>query len=147
MNVEAPPTQTLQTFNLQDMRDGVRSMDLSAVEGRLFDEKKVVELEEPFVRFYKAGKMTSTLRAPKGRIYTDSHAMEAWGGVYLLTTDSTTLKTEQLRYDPAQRVVTSTAAVHIEKPDSITDGVGLRADPELSSVKIGHQRVRITKRP
>ena len=61
--------------------------------------------------------------------------MEAWGGVTVVSSDSSTLTTERLRYDPKVRKIFSNDAVHLEKPDSITDGIGLETDPELQTVQ------------
>jgi len=63
----------------------------------------------------------------------------------VVSADSTTLTTERLRYDPKVRKIFSSDPVHLEKPDSITDGIGLETDPELRKVKIGHQTVHFKK--
>jgi hypothetical protein len=67
----------------------------------------------------------------------------AWGGVTVVTPDSATLTTSQLRYDPKQRLLISEDPVRLEKSDSITVGVGLEAEPDLSRVRIGHQKVYV----
>jgi LPS export ABC transporter protein LptC len=78
-------------------------------------------------------------------VKTDTHEVETWGGVTIVSTDSSTLTTERLRYDPKTQIIYSSVAVHLEKPDSVTDGVGLETDPGLKRVKIGHQKVRFKK--
>lgn len=118
-------------------------MELMAVEGRLFEDQQMAELELPAITFFKEGKESSLMRAPKGKVHMVTHAVEAWGGVFLVTADSTTLRTERLNYDPKTRLITSNDPVHLEKPDSVTDGEGLETDPELKNVKIKHQKVRL----
>jgi LPS export ABC transporter protein LptC len=86
------------------------------------------------------------MTAPMGRIDTKTHAMEAWGGVALVTRDSATLTTERLHYDAQNRRIYTQARVRIERPDSSTDGTGLETDPELKRITIGRQRVRLKER-
>lgn len=146
-STERIPTQTLSEFQMQDIRDGKKSMDLLATVGRLYEDQKVAELEQPYVTFYKEGAESSKLKAPLGKVFTETHEMEAWGGVQLLSADGTTLDTERLHYDPRTRQITSTTTVHLVKPDSVTDGIGLVTDPELKKVKIGQQKVTFRKAP
>jgi LPS export ABC transporter protein LptC len=140
-----PPSQVLRGFEMQDLQDGAVTMKLKAQESRLMDQAHVTELTQPVVTFYKSGQISSVLRAPQGRIQMDSHVILAWGGVTVVSSDSSTLTTEKLRYDPQQRELFSDDAVHLEKPDSVTDGRGLEATPDLARVKIGHEKVRVKK--
>jgi LPS export ABC transporter protein LptC len=130
---------------MQDMREGIKSMTLQASEGRIYDPQHYADLDAPFVTFYKAGKISSTMRAPTGKVFTETHVIEAWGGVTVITTDSTTLTTERLEYDPQKRKIFTKEAVRLDKPDSVTEGVGLEADPGLESVKISQQTVHVKK--
>jgi LPS export ABC transporter protein LptC len=75
----------------------------------------------------------------------ETHAVECWGGVTVVSADSSTLTTERLRYDPKRQKIYSSDPVRLEKPDSITEGIGIETDPELSVVKIGRQKVRLKK--
>jgi LPS export ABC transporter protein LptC len=140
----AAPSQVLKEFELQDIRDGAKAMTLKATEGRLFDENQYAELERPNVTFFKEGGVVSSLlRAPSGKVYMKTHEIEAWGGVTVVTPDSSTLTTPTLRYDPDRRKIHTKDTVVLDKPDSVTEGEGLEADPGLKSVKIGRQRVRL----
>lgn len=139
------PTQVLKDFEMNDVRNGVKSMTLLSVEGRIYESQNVADVDQPLMYFYKEGKESSRLKAPMGRVQTDTHEVEAWGGVTVISADSSTLTTERLRYDPKTQKITSTDTVHLEKPDSITDGIGLETDPDLKMVKIGKQKVRFKK--
>ena len=139
------PSQVLKNFEMNDVRNGAKTMTLISIEGRIYEAQNVADVDEPLIYFYKLGKESSRLKAPMGRVQMDTHEVEAWGGVTVVSADSSTLTTERLRYDPKVQLIFSTNTVHLEKPDSITDGIGLTTDPELKTVKIGHQKVRFRK--
>jgi len=138
-----PPAQVLDNFQLQEMENGRKSMTLDAVQGRLYDSDHHADLDSPFVTFYKNGAISSTMKAPVGRVDMETHAIEAWNGVTVVTSDSATLTTERLSYDPKKKKIFSNTHVHLERPNSVTDGESLVADPGLTSVIISHQRVKM----
>ena len=139
------PTQVLKDFEMNDVRNGVKTMTLVSIEGRMYESQNVADVDQPLIYFYKLGKESSRLKAPTGRVQMDTHDVEVWGGVSVVSADSSTLTTERLHYNPKTQKITSTDTVHLEKPDSITDGIGLETDPDLKSVKIGRQKVRFKK--
>ena len=138
-------SQVMQGFDLVDSQNGQRNMTLHAMEARLFDDKHMAELEKPDAVFLKQGKPSSRLIAPKGRVDMESHHMEAWGGVTVTTVDSETLTTERLQYDPARNKIYTELPVRLERPDSVTNGIGLESDPELRDVVIGKEKVKFKK--
>ncbi len=117
-------------------------MTLKSTVARLFEDQHRAELDNPDAVFYKLGKPSSRLTAPQGQVDTQTHAVEAWGGVQVVTVDSDTLTTERLQYDSAKRLIMTDLPVRLERPDTITEGIGLRSDPELQKVWIGKQKVR-----
>ena len=139
------PTEILKDFVMNDVRNGVKNMTLDAVEGRIYEDRHIADVDQPLLFFYKEGKESSRLKAPAGRLHTETHEVECWGGVTVVSADSSTLTTERLRYDPKVRKIFSDDPVHLVKPDSVTDGIGLETDPELKTVKIGHQKVHLKK--
>ena len=139
------PTEILKDFLMNDVRNGVKNMTLKSVEGRIYETRHVADVDRPFLTFYKEGKESSRLTAPEGRLQTETHEVECWGGVTVISADSSTLTTDRLRYDPKVRKIFSNDPVHLDKPDSITDGIGLETDPELKTVKIGRQKVHLKK--
>ncbi len=130
---------------MNDTRHGVKTMSLQSIEGRIFESQNYADVDQPVVLFYKAGAVSSRLHSPAGRIHTLTHQVEMWGGVTVVSADSSTLTTEHLQYDPKKGKIFSKDPVHLEKTDSITDGVGLETDPELKTVKIGRQTVHFKK--
>ena len=135
----------MQGFALTDMKNGIRNMTLHALEARLFEDIHKAELEKPDTTFFKLGKPSSRLTAPQGRVDTETHHVEAWGGVTVTTVDSETLTTERLQYDPDHNKIYTELPVRLERPDSVTQGIGLESDPELQHVSIGKQTVTFRK--
>ncbi len=140
-----PPTQVLKGFEMNDMQNSLKAMTLVSPEARIYDSEQVADVDQPVLFFYKEGQLSSRLVAPHGRVRTDTHEVETWGGVTIVSTDSSTLTTERLRYDPKTQMISSSDTVHLEKPDSVTEGIGLETDPGLQKVRIGRQKVRFKK--
>ena len=136
-------SQVLKDFQMQDILDGTKNMMVESPEGRISEQKREADVDKPHITFYKNGAVSSVLDAPQGRVGLDSHEVLAWGGVTVVTPDSSTLTTEHLRYNPKNKHLMTDAPVHIVKPDSITDGIGMDAEPDLSNVRIGHQKAHI----
>ncbi len=139
------PSQILKDFEMNDVQKTVKTMTLKSIEARVYDEQKYADVDQPILHFYKEGRRTSELSAPSGKVFTETHEVEAWGGVKVVSADSATLTTERMHYDPKTREIRSKDPVRLEKPDSITEGIGLVTDPELARVKIGKQKVRFKK--
>lgn len=139
------PSQVLRGFRMQDIQGGIKVMTLESAEARMLEAQHRTDLEKPVVKFFKEGSVSSVLTAPKGQVDMETREVMAWGGVQVVTTDSTTLTTDRLRYDPQKRKLLSDDAVRLDKTDSITDGTGLEAEPDLSRVKIGHEHVHFKK--
>jgi LPS export ABC transporter protein LptC len=137
------PSQVLKDFQMQDILDGVKTMVVDSIQGRLVDKDQIAEVDRPVVSFFKEGVLSSVLHAPQGRVQMNTHEVWAWGGVTVVSSDSSTLTTERLRYDPKSQHLLTDDPVHLDKPDSITDGVGMDAEPDLSHVKIGHEKVQL----
>lgn len=135
----------MEGFDLVDMQHGQRNMTIHATEARLYDEQHLAELTNPDVRFYKEEKPSSRLLAPQGRVDIATHHMEAWGGVTVATVNDETLTSERLEYDPRRNLIYTDLPVHLERPDSVTDGIGLESDPGLQQITIGKQKVRLKK--
>jgi LPS export ABC transporter protein LptC len=145
-DVQEAPSEVLRDFLMNDVRNQIKQMSLRGAEARIYEAKHYADVDQPVLYFYKEGKESSRLNAPSGRLQTETHEVECWGGVTVVSADSSTLTTERLRYDPKVQKIFSDKPVHLDKPDSVTDGIGLETDPELKTVKIGRQKVRLRKR-
>ena len=144
-NAAETPTEILKDFVMNDVKHGIKTMTLISKEGRIYEAKHISEVDQPLIYFYKEGKESSRLNAPKGLVQMESHDVDTWGGVTVVSSDSSTLTTERLHYDAKLQKIFSKDPVRLEKPDSITDGIGLETDPQLKTVKIGRQTVHMKK--
>ncbi|OGR89282.1 MAG: LPS export ABC transporter periplasmic protein LptC [Elusimicrobia bacterium RIFCSPLOWO2_01_FULL_59_12] len=140
-------SQVLKDFQMQDIYNGTKNMVVESVEGRVREKDQAVDVDKPRVTFYKQGAVSSVLTAPKGVVAMNTHAVQVWGGVTVVTKgSSTTLTTESLRYDPKKQRFMTQDPVRLERADSVTIGVGLDAEPDLSRVRIGREKVYVKRR-
>jgi lipopolysaccharide export system protein LptC len=65
------------------------------------------------------------------------------GNVVVVSTDGTKLFTNWLHYQKSREVIQSTAPVKIVRTDSITNGTGLEATPDLQRIRIFNQTLTI----
>jgi LPS export ABC transporter protein LptC len=140
-------SQVLRQFQMQDIVNGNKNLVVESPEGRVSEKQHIASVDKPRITFFKNGDLASTLMAPQGKVMMDTHEVLVWGGVTVVSQDSSTLKTDKLRYDPKTQHLLSDDPVRLEKSDSITVGTGLDATPDLSRVKIGHEKVYVKKRP
>jgi lipopolysaccharide export system protein LptC len=138
-------TPTAQGFSVQNKmhaqnllitfyRNGRKATDLTADEGTIkFDDKKVVVSTLTVKGEEKGG-------PGPGDLYLT-------GNVVAVSTDGSKMYTDWLRYEKLTGLITSTAPVRVIRDDSTTEGVGLQATADLSSVKIFNQTVTIKERP
>jgi len=142
---KAVATQVLQNFELNDVQKGVRTMMLQSTEARIFEKEQVADVDFPHVTFFKEAQISSQLWSQAGKIFLQTHEIEAWGSVRVVTADSATLTTERLRYDPQKQKIFSNEPVRLEKPDSVTEGQSFESDPSLKDIKISRQKVTMKK--
>jgi lipopolysaccharide export system protein LptC len=64
-------------------------------------------------------------------------------GVVIVSTDGTKLMTDWMHFHNKDDLVTSTAPVKIIRDDSITEGTGMKAKPDLSKVEIYNETLII----
>ena len=93
-------------------RDGLTEWILKARSGRLLQAEKKFLLTEPYVTFFRSDGQTFFLSAANGVVATDSHDMEAEGDV-VIWNDRYRIRTEQIRYSHADRVIASDRPVSI----------------------------------
>lgn len=93
-------------------RDGVTEWILNARTGRFVPAEKKFLLTEPHVTFFRSDGQRFYLTARSGVVATDSHDMEAEGDV-VIWNDRYRIRTEQIRYMHADRVIASDRPVAI----------------------------------
>ncbi len=63
--------------------------------------------------------------------------------VVMVSTDGTKVLTDWARYSKKTDLITSSAPVTVVRSDSITNGVGMEARPDMSDLKIFNQTLVI----
>jgi LPS export ABC transporter protein LptC len=88
------------------------------------------------VTFYdEEGTYESTLTAQTGELQEATQAMIAKGSVVVRSEDSS-IRTEELQYDPAQDLVTTNQQTEIVQRGNVIRGRGVTADPGLKNIRI-----------
>ena len=114
------------------------SLDAGTAQYRL-SEKKIL-LTDLFVTFFTRNDQKVYLTARHGSVMTDSHDMEAYGGVVVYN-DAYHLETEQMKYSHGLRMITSDAPVKITGPTGDLMGDSLELDLNNNRLVLrGHVR-------
>ena len=108
---------------------------------QLREEENAASLDAPTMDFYRAGKVVSRVTALAGEIATDTHDVKLSSSVVLNSFDDhSTLSTDVLYYSSKTRLFRTDAAVVVRRPEGVAYGTGMEATPDLSEIRIFHQR-------
>lgn len=140
--VEAPD-QTMDDFTMDSYAALARVWSLRAPHADIFEKDHRVELTQPRIRFFSAGRPGSTVAAAQGRLDTETKDMWAGGGVVMVSTEGARLESDWVRYEKSTERFVSTAAVTITRGRSVVTGIGWQARSDLSDLLITHQRGEI----
>jgi LPS export ABC transporter protein LptC len=87
--------------------------------------------------FGATGSKEATVVARTASFDTRTQNLEAWGDVVITSVDGRVLRTPQIRYDQRANEVSSDSAFVLTEPgNKEMRGVGFRADPNLSVVRV-----------
>ena len=155
----APPVKRTATMadSAEQVMSGVRMLltDRGVQRGELFaDTAYVFEDQTRFeLRKVRATFNTSTgtkdgvLTADRGLYNQREAKLEGFGNVVIVTTEGKRLTSPHMRYMQAQNEVSSDSAFTLVEPDRSLNGIGFRADPQLTRIvvlKAGDVRGNIT---
>ena len=79
---------------------------------------------------------TSNLTAERGTVNDETHDLEAYGNVVVVSDSGTTLKCEELFWSDAKQLIHTPAFVEIASPSDHIQGHGLESDQSLKNYKI-----------
>ena len=88
------------------------------------------------VDFYKNGIVTSTLTGKRGKIYDNTHDVEVYENVKLVSTEGSTLTTNKLYWVNKTQRIKSDEFVHIQTKTDDIKGYGFEADQNLKNYVI-----------
>ena len=135
------PSQTLEDFTLnQDMR-GAPTWRLHAQSAILHEETQLAGLTRPTMEFYENGKTVSRVKGLAGQVRLETHDVHLSSSVVLeVIEEHTILYTDYLDYSSKRQLFTTQAEVLVVKPEGRLRGRGMEAKPDLSEIRIFHQR-------
>ncbi len=122
---------------------GVPSWKLVASSAVLHESRSEALLSSPFIELFKEGRLNSQVSSQSGLLHTDTQNVTLTGSVLVRSMeDHSTLKTDSLDYLSAKKQFVTDRPVLIERPGSVTRGVGMTASSDLSEVRVHHQESR-----
>lgn len=131
-----PPDQVVEDGQHVITIDGVRKAVLVAEQLYFYDDLGKVVGDTVEVTFYDPqGEYQSTLTANSGELLEATQDMVARGNVMVRSPDSS-IRSEELRYDPAQNQVSTEAQTEIVQQGNVIRGRGVTADPGLKNIRI-----------
>lgn len=131
------PSQRIRYFAGEERREGQVVWKLGAEEADVFPDRKVTEVAEPKIVFYKKGKAVSRLTAKRGRVMDETRDLEAEGHVVVVSLErDERVLTERLKWSNSAGKISSDAAVKQVTPDRVVTGVGFECDPDLTRLDI-----------
>lgn len=115
---------------------GVRKAVMVAEQLYFYEQLGKVVGDTIEVTFYdEEGSYQSTLTALTGELQEATQDMIARGSVMVRSEDSS-IRTEELRYDPAQDLVSTDQQTEIVQRGNVIRGRGVTADPGLKNIRI-----------
>lgn len=128
----------LDRLRYTETREGVKEWELEAASAQYFKEDGSVVFEKVRAAFFGKNEQTYSLEGEKGRLNTQTKAIEAFGGVKLETTDGYRLETRSLRYQADRRELSTEDPVEMRGPQGKITGTGL-------IVHLDQQRINILR--
>jgi len=129
----------LDRLRYTETREGVKEWELEAASAQYFKEEGTVVFDKVKATFFGKHQETYKLEGEKGKLNTQTKAIEAFDGVRLESSDGYRLDTRTLCYLAEKRELSTPDPVEITGPQGKITGTGLAVDLE-------HQKMRILSR-
>jgi LPS export ABC transporter protein LptC len=140
--------QSIEGLVLSQSEKGAPAWTLKSRLAVLREDEKRATLQAPAMEFYKGGKAVSRVTALGGEVNTDTHDVRLSSSVVLDSFDDhSRLTTDFLVYSSKTKRFTTTADIVVKRPEGVLRGKGLEAKPDLSEIRIHHQRSVLTSAP
>lgn len=116
---------------------GVQRGELFADTAYVFDENSRFELRKVRATFNTlTGAKDGVMSADRGRYNVHQQVLEGFGNVTIVTNDGKRLTSPQLKYMQGLNEVSSDTSFVLVQPGRTVEGIGLKADPQLTRVQI-----------
>jgi lipopolysaccharide export system protein LptC len=161
------PEFVMSPFRIQAFGSPGLEWELRSPQARAYTSMNVMRAEQVDLTLYDNGEKSTNIQSDRGVFCIQNGVLAApapgftaaaieeqgtplqtgdmflSGNVVVVSTDGTKLLTDWLHYQKAREIIRSTAPVQIVRPDSITNGTGLEATPDLQRIKIFNQTLVI----
>jgi LPS export ABC transporter protein LptC len=143
-NLPAPmaaPASDLKLDRLRytETREGVKEWELEAASAQYFKEEGTVILDKVKATFFGKNQETYSLEGEKGRLNTQTKAIEVFDGVKLETSDGYQMVTGRLRYHAEKRELSTADPVEMSGPQGKISGTGMIVNLDQQQMKILNQ--------
>ncbi len=139
--VELQPVQEMEGFQMAETAGGRVVWTLKADRAALQETARTARLGEPRIEFYNDGARSSTVESRRGVLDTETRDVLLSSAVVARSlAEGSTLWTERLRYDSRAKKIVADVPVRLRTPEALIVGDGMEANPDLSEMRIKHQR-------
>ena len=148
---ESSPEQIIKNFTAFESKAGKKVWSMIAEQAEIFESKnsagKSISIKNFTIKFYSEdGKFVDgVLNASKGEIDTAKNEFKTFGKTTLNSASGEKLECTDLYYDPKTQKIYSDSQVKLIRKDAIITGKGIVANPDLSSVIIKENMVKIVR--
>ena len=116
---------------------GVQRGELFADTGYVFDDQTRFELRKVRATFNTSmGTKDGVMSADRGLYNQRESRLEGYGHVVIVTTEGKRLTSPQMKYLQVSNEVSSDSAFTLVEPGRSLNGIGFRADPQLTRVQV-----------
>lgn len=141
----AAPEQGIEKFSVTETEGGNPHWILDAAYAQILEKEKKILLQSPIIKFFENGKYVSTLTASKGRVNTENYDIWGDGECTLDTIKGDKLKTSDLYYNAAAKIISTDKKVKFIRANETIYGEGMETTPDLETIKIKKQRVELNE--
>lgn len=139
--VPAVRRQTIEGLTLSQSDGGRPAWTLHSRLAQLREDRDSAILDAPAMEFYRDGRAVSRVTALHGEIGTETHDVTLSSSVVMNSFDDRSiLTTDELSYSSKARLFRTESEVVVRRPEGVVYGRGMEATPDLSEIRIFHQR-------
>lgn len=135
--------QKIEGFVVTETKDGMIKTVLESDSAIIYEDKKIVYLTLPKVKFYEEGKYKSTLIAETGEINLNTNNIKAFGQCSVDTVENEHLQTRDVTYNANKKIIYSDNDIKITRGKDVIYGKGFKSDIDLNNIEIKYQKITI----
>jgi LPS export ABC transporter protein LptC len=129
----------LDRLRYTETREGVKEWEIEAASAQYFKEEGTILFDKVRATFFEKNQEAYFLEGEKGRLNTQTKAIEAFDGVKLKSNRGYQMTTRSLRFQTDKREFSTPDAVEMSGPDGTITGTGLIVNLDQERMKILNQ--------